>query len=886
MLQRGHSFRRSILRSCPTGWRELVVVSAGLLAILIAVFWRVVLLQEVLTPADMIYSHDPLWRNVAPPGFKFPSNPLLSDQVFQFYPWLMFGSESLRQGIVPLWNPYVLAGTPFLANQQSAVLYPLNLLLYFLPTPVGIGYLAIVRLLLGGLGAYYYVRLLGAGRTGGFVGACAFAFGGFSIVWLGSPISNVAMLLPLTLLATERLLRFGGALNFAALAMVAGAQFLGGHPETSFHIGVVWTAYLLFRLLAKPKSADWRRTSWRRGLAAGASFVIGFAISSVQVLPFLAILRETSTFATRQAGRGENLLFSVDAWKQVTSGLSIVSPNAFGNPSVPHAEWWNAFSNFNEQAAYVGTVPLVLAVIGATTWRRNPLAAFWLGAGLVAAAIALRLPGFEIFNHLPIFSLAANARLRLALTFCVAVLCALGTDYLLKRADDERFVKRVQGLLAVSTLVGLIGTLAVFGTLVILKEPILAFGRQYIAAQIGSSPGFREPFDYYFAKLPQLYETLTMFYSPLTLRVYLPIIWAVGLWLLLATRKSARGEALRMGIVLLTAADLGTLALGYNPSLPLEQVFPTTEAITFLKDKVGTQRIAGVGFALTPNASMLWRLQDIRGYEMTVDRQFQTFYESFATRVAFGGYQLLAKPSPKLFELLGVRYVVAGAGGVDSASGLSRVFAADGVEIYENPNALPRAFVVGRGRSVPDEKATVQTIGSPNFRPREDVLLDGTAPTFASVEARGNAGVRDVNANEVEVFVSTNAASWLVLSDGYDAGWKAFVDGQETKVYRANYVMRAVRVEAGEHQVRFEYDPPAFALGLQISVAALIVTAVIALCPVMARAFRRARAGTTCRCDHHCGWRPRGRASSGRQDSGSLHDSDGRQSGFPGGTGR
>ncbi len=820
-----------------SGRSECLVVSVAFLVILTAVFWRVVFLGEVLTPVDLIYMHDPVWRQVAPVGFTFPSNPLLSDQVFQFYPWLVFARNSLRHGVIPLWNPFVLAGTQFLANQQSAVFYPLNLLLYFLPIPVGIGYLAITRLFIAGLSSYYYLRILGAGRTGAFIGACAFTFGGFSIVWLGSPISNVAILLPLVLLLTERLLRYGGYLNFSALALVIGAQFLGGHPETSFHVGLTWAACVTFRLLVMLHRGSALRVVFTRFVAASISFLIGFSIASVQVLPFLAVLAETSTFAARRGGPGGDWLFYPGFWRELITSLTVLSPNVLGNPIVSDAASWNIFSNFNEQAAFIGTVPLLLAIVGATMWRRNSLIAFWLSMALVSAGIAYRLPGFELVNHMPIFNIAANGRLRLTIVLAAAVLCAFGTDLLIQRIDDGQFIQKIKRGLGLSTLVVAIGTLAGFAVLALWRDWFLSYGKEYIAANVYGKPGFPESLDYYLAKLPAMYDALLQYYSPATLRVYLPILFLASLWIVLSTLPGRDIDRVRLktSLVLLTVIDLAVLAYGYNPSIQTSELYPTTKAIDFLRERTGDARIAGIGFALTPNASMLWHLRDVRGYEMTVDRRFQVFYDSFVTKVPFGMYNLLAKPSPKLFELLGVKYVIARPGAIDPQFGFPLKLAANGVNVYENPDALPRAFIVGRGRLLPDDKSVLQTMHSASFKPLEEVLLESTAPSYEPTKVSGNVEVRDPNVNEVDVHVSTDAPAWLVLSDTYDGGWKAFVDGSETKVYRANYVMRAVRVDAGSHTVQFKYDPPAFEIGLRVSITALLLTAMIALFPVVRR---------------------------------------------------
>ncbi|MDA8189877.1 MAG: YfhO family protein [Dehalococcoidales bacterium] len=823
-------FRRST-----SGPYELLVVTAAFAAILLALFWRVVLLGEVLAPTDWVFLNDPVWRGVAPAGFTFPSNIVLSDVVTQSYPWLTFAQENLRQGVMPLWNPFVLGGVPFLANQQSAILYPLTALLYFLPMPVGIGYMAMIRLLITGVSSYCYLRTIGAGRAGSFVGSCAFTFGGFSIVWLGYSVSNAVTLFPVMLLFTERLLKYRGNLDVAVLALAIGSELLGGHPETAFHVGVTWAAYTLFRLIIELRNGVPPRLIARLGLAIGLACVLGIAVSAAQVLPFVVNLTQNATFVARQSGPGGDWLFFPGAWRDVATAITIAFPNALGTPLVPNAGLLDPFSNFNEQAAYVGTAPLVLAVIGALAWRRNSFVAFWLGAGVVAAGVAYRLPGFEAVNHLPVFSIAANGRLRMMLIFALAVLCAFGLDLLIQRIDDREFVRKLKWWLGLSTLVGLIGTLAAFAAILLFRDALLEYGKQYT---IGSIYGnFPEPLGYYLGKLPVMYDTLVQLYNPLTLRMYLPVLFAAGflLALVLLTGKRADGTLLKTSIVLLTVADLAILTYGYNPSVKVSQVYPETKVIEFLKERSGGARIVGLGRALIPNASMLWQLRDVRGYENTVSNQYQTFFDSFVTKTPFGAYNLVAKPSPKLFDLLGVKYIVAEQGVLDAQSGFPLAFAADGVEVYENPNALPRAFVVGNGRNVPDEKAMIQGIGSPTFKAREELLLESTAPTLESTTASGAAVVRDLDVNEVDVLATADAPAWLVLSDTYDEGWKAYVDGRETKVYRANYVMRAVRLEAGKHEVLFRYEPASFAIGLRISIVALLLTGAVAFYPPVRR---------------------------------------------------
>src|SRR6185312_9903576 len=104
-------------------WRRLATPAAllALVVLSLAFFWKVVILRQVLLPADVLYAHDPLWHTLVPRGFTQAANPLDSDALTEFYPWTALSATALHHGVVPLWNPYAFDGTPFLGAMQTAV---------------------------------------------------------------------------------------------------------------------------------------------------------------------------------------------------------------------------------------------------------------------------------------------------------------------------------------------------------------------------------------------------------------------------------------------------------------------------------------------------------------------------------------------------------------------------------------------------------------------------------------------------------------------------------------------------------------------------------------------------------------------------------------------
>jgi hypothetical protein len=122
------SWNQQTHHSHPTGQdhaqgarRELPQVALLLLLVLMVFFWPAVFGGRVLLPMDMIFEVDPLWQSLAPERYTRAANPALSDQVYMYLSWQTLASRALAQGQLPLWNPYIERGLPFVGNAQSAV---------------------------------------------------------------------------------------------------------------------------------------------------------------------------------------------------------------------------------------------------------------------------------------------------------------------------------------------------------------------------------------------------------------------------------------------------------------------------------------------------------------------------------------------------------------------------------------------------------------------------------------------------------------------------------------------------------------------------------------------------------------------------------------------
>ena len=315
-----------------------------------------------------------------------------------FYPYRDLVGQAFAEGRFPLWNPSIFFGAPLFANVQSAVLYPLNLMTWWMEPPQQVILSAIVHTIIAGILAWalglFGFRLRMASSLGLGI---AYMFSGFMAQQVGHINQlNASAWLPgmmlMLLIATRR----RSVLAIAAGAVFASFQFLAGHTQEFYLSGIVLavTALLLasrsivtsgrYRR-AKANGVPWIRSSQkvivaRPGIilwpaaALALMFGVGLALSGVQLLPTL----ELSSIGARAGGLSfnEGRTFSLPPWFLIWALL----PGYIENP-------------FSEFTAYVGVSGMALAVLGLVTsprrWTRN------LAALLVLLGTAIRHWGVQ-----------------------------------------------------------------------------------------------------------------------------------------------------------------------------------------------------------------------------------------------------------------------------------------------------------------------------------------------------------------------------------------------------------------------------------------------------------------------------------------------------------
>ena len=162
------------------------------------------------------------------------------------------------------------------------------------------------------------------------------------------------------------------------------------------------------------------------------------------------------------------------------------------------------------------------------------------------------------------------------------------------------------------------------------------------------------------------------------------------------------------------------------------------------------------------------------------------------------------------------------------------VYQFEDIYIHENYDVYPRAFFVNNFKTVEKDTAQEYLLKNPDFNLRQNVILEEKLSNESINKLKlsndneiNNANIISYEANNVLIKTSNSDASILILTDVYYPGWKAFIDGTETKIYRADGLVKAIFVPEGEHTIEFVYLPESYNTGITISIITVLILVAI-----------------------------------------------------------
>jgi hypothetical protein len=764
------------MKGVPFGrWRKDVVALAFLALVTVAFFWKI-----LLTADYTILS-----------GY---------DGAVQWYAWYRFAAHWLRQGVLPLWDPYVFGGHSFIGEPQAGLFYPFNLLQAFLipgDRPLAasdIQWMVALHGFIGAASMYVLARVLTMRRSAALVAAVVFAFGGFVAQRLFGHVSIFygCVWLPLLLALLHLSITRRRPLLAVAAGVGLGMVVFVGHlmpPVYSAMIMTAYAAYLSFSAWRRRRAAVAIWLPVVMLLIAGA-FALG--TSAVQTLPSL----EYEQVALKWTGTPDPALRGAERSPySVAGGYYYLHPDQLLSFLMP------SLNAPDEGPAYLGILPLFLAVIGIAAGRRKG-AAFFALLALVAFLYALGQGSIVhglMWLSIPILDKARVAvRALYIVSLCIAVLAAWGIEAMLSPDARTRWLVSICARFAGYSL----AVLAAIGV-----------GLSVMAKQ-QSLPG---ELDFYFSFL------IMALLAWIALASWRPLLLAPRLWFLIAL-SIVLFDLLSYGTSQFKVARVSATNRIGSPDL----YYAETGAIRFLKAQPGYFRVDVQNEAISPNFGDVWLLDGVTGHGNTMVEDFLKLR------------QLAWTPPSPLYDMLNIRYLVT----TDTIKTLPLVYngdvAAGDLKVYENPTALPRAWLVHRVEQVAYGPQTWLRLAQPGFDPSALAIV--ATPVAVAQGGTGDVvRIAEYTLHALAIEVQTETAALLVTSENYYPGWIVRVDGQPAQVVRVNGGLRGVAVPAGRHDIIFSYQPRSFQIGALVTGATLLLAALLAVGSLLLQRYRLQR---------------------------------------------
>jgi hypothetical protein len=757
---------------------------------------------------------------LAIPAFVF-RRPLLGagvlyerDIITFYYPQAEVLVRSVAAGSLPLWDPYRGFGEPFLADPEKEIYYPPNVLnLIFSPNAYFTLFMAL-HVAFAGLGMYLLVRSWGSSRGAALTSAA---------LWMGSgPLLSLstwhhlagASWMPWVLLLAHRTFGSWRARDALLFGLAEALQILAGSAEMVILTGVATLAYSV----SEPRG--------RRVRSLVLAGVIGVGLSACQWVPTIAALRGSTRTALPASSRTVWSLNPLQIpelvarvrWADLPAP-AIDDPREVAAPFLP--------------SLYLGAAALALvlaAFVPAQSPRRRVSALVFAGAFLVALGRHGAAYPLAVLLFPPLRLLRFPVKYMVLASFAWAHLAGLGFEAL--RAGLGQGRRRLRLLLPLGVFALLLAGAAAF-----------AYAR----------PETWGP--WLLARRPGLPDYRVVF-APSLRALALSAAIALAA-LLLSALRTPRAATL---LALLAAVDLATAHENLHKVAPKALV---EERPPVLKALAPGSRLYVYDYSVMTNAESLagrrpdrpWPYRPVRvprgwGEEAALFLGVQEYlnppaaerwglYGSYdvdlvglesqaRTRVVDTLREVEGTPAHlRLLQLGAVDFVLSLVpapywDGLVSVATVPSLFA-DPIRVFRVPDPLPRAYAVGTAEVEADDERTLKALLDPGFDPRKKVILAEGAKAEA-VDFRGNATLVELRPDRVRLRAELGAPGYLILTDAYDPGWRASVDGAAERVLRANGIFRAVAVPAGTHAVEFVYRPASVPLGLALTALTLVLS--------------------------------------------------------------
>lgn len=772
--------------------------------------------------------------------FKDRSFGVELDFIRQFYPARYFAVDSISKGVFPLWNPYVFCGHPFFASYQTALLYPFNILMIGLYAVSGSTFsikaqcgFVVFHFFLAGFFMYVAAREFSLSRYASLLAALTFMFCGYMTAHAGHLNQHsAAAWIPLIFLLFHRAVK-RKSVSYSLLSGAAlGIALLAGHFQPIFYLCLMLLIYALYVGIAAFRKGERVAHAFFGLLAVLIMVAVAVLLASAQLLPTYEMIRISSR---------ERIPYEIASTYSLPRRqmITLLFPHFYGSSPANYTGGWAPA--MWELYGYSGILALILGVVAFRHRERETVGYFWI---MLVLSVLLALgPGGYIFTLLFKAGLLFNrfrdpARILVLFGFSSAFLAGFGADHVIENfmsRGSEKEAVRIKSAVLTATAFILIIAVVVTGVL-------LARGAKHAK---NTEKAIRSML------LPCL------------------IVVAFSGLILICSRIPRHGSLLSGGLLILILLDL----IVHNAAWTVVEINPRDlyadrRACEYLASRKGVFRVetdAHTMYEALDNGP-IYHLEKTTGDDSLVLKRFHQYREMLIPSVSPGVQPGLfyegAIRSP-LLDLMNSMYFVSRNRMADVLAEKKFILEKklDGVYVYRNVDALPRAFMA-EGEFVSDDKESLERVSKSKSR----VLKRRAFLEVGGGDYRDGDIIRSVSGavkfiikepGRVVIDLGPGARGVLVLTEAWYPGWEALVDGTKAEIYKADYLFMGVILEKKARRVEFFFRPKNLCHGVYVSCAT--ITALMAYF-IMLWAFRLRgkRRADRAALSEQCSTKPRG----------------------------
>jgi len=694
-----------------------------------------------------------------------------------------FFAKELRAGRWPIWNPKNFGGTPFVGWGYS----PFELLYHLVPSPVTVAWISLFESITLGLGMWLFLRrCLDLSYGAAALASWCAPLTGFMTLWHGYSTIAPACWLPWLLMAVDRAVRRPRGWGGPGIAIFTALVLMAGHLGIAGLVLLTAGLYAVWLLVESALHKKWRPALFSAS-AIGMGWLLGFAISAVALVPLLDHIRNGARVDAHSGGLEERPPEGIAALP------AIVRPDVYGGRT--RVNWIRTANSVlleSSSGAYAGL--LAALWLAPLAWNHRRLRSYTILLALlviVSLGWTLNVPGIiDLLRSRPLRPLVSLSYNRwvFATSDALLILAAIGLDSLTVRVPRFRWTWAVP----------MAATMVFFCWCIV---------RLFTLTKKLDQQGFA-----------------SCFLIGMGLSLVVLVAWAATF------RTAPWSRWVRIAAIGLLPLELFGFAWDERRQADRSLYFPRVAILEQLA-ALPPGRVWGVN-CLPPNLNQTLGLEEVRGYDGVDPRDYfnlfqlacdpeSTFYFSYARTLRATPAGRVVDHVLKLHpvaDLLNVRYLIFRA---PLRADLPVVLHQDDYWIMENRSALPRAYVPLSARVVKSDDEAIARMTGLEFDPAKTVLL--TDDLEFPKTMKGRASVYYETPTRTRLDVEMQTAGLVLLSDRWDPGWRAELDGAPCPIYRVDLALRGFRVPAGKHSIVCTYEPASLRIGLVVSAAGCAV---------------------------------------------------------------